>query len=148
MGWLSPIRRCFLSLCSKITNKSLGLFWRHCSYCVSDSLIRRLSKMNCPHRINGPLNAAGVFCHCKRGGKRGQQKNKNKTAYNKYSVHAAEVLGFITGVEGKIDGIFLKCQCHKNVWVLGFEVPRGACLWSSRCFQQQNGPFWLKPGWD
>lgn len=75
-----------------------------------------------------------------------KKQNKNKTAYYKYSVHAAEVLGFITGVEGKIDGIFVKCQCHKNVWVLGFEVPHGACLWSSRCFQQQNGPFRLKPG--
>lgn len=48
--------------------------------------------MNCPHRINGPLNAAGT------------NRGRGKTAYDKYSAHAADVQGFITEVEGQIDG--------------------------------------------
>lgn len=48
--------------------------------------------MNCPHRINGPLNAAGAFLHCK-------QAKVGGNAYNKYRVHFAELLGFITNVE-------------------------------------------------
>lgn len=35
---------------------------------------------------------------------RGKGKKK-KPAYNKYSVHIADMLGFITEVEGHIDGI-------------------------------------------
>lgn len=58
--------------------------------------------MNCPHRINGPLNAAGAFRHCKQGGKK---KGRVGGGYNQPSVHIAEVLGFITEAEGQIDGI-------------------------------------------
>lgn len=57
--------------------------------------------MNCPHRINGPLNAAAAHRHCKQGKGRG----KKKRAYNKYRVHTAELRGFITDLEGWIDGI-------------------------------------------
>lgn len=34
------------------------------------------------------------------------RENGEKTAYNNYSVDVAEVLGFITEVQGQIDGIF------------------------------------------
>lgn len=54
--------------------------------------------MNCPHRINGPLNAAGAFYHCKQG------KGGEKTAYNKYGLHTAELQGFITDAAGQKDG--------------------------------------------
>lgn len=54
--------------------------------------------MNCPHRINGPLNAAGAFYHCKQG------KGGKKTAYNKYGLHTAELQGFITDAAGQKDG--------------------------------------------
>lgn len=38
--------------------------------------------------------------HCKQGNGGGG----GETAYNKYRVHIAELLGFITDVEGQIDG--------------------------------------------
>lgn len=106
MRRLSPIRRCFLSLArSKITEKSLGVFWRHRSYSVSDSLIRRFCKMNCPHRINGPLNAAGAFRHCKK--RRGCVK---KNAYNTYWGWLQVLLGFFA-------------QDRRIVWIL-----QGTCV--------------------
>lgn len=55
--------------------------------------------MNCPNRINGPLNAAGAFRCCK------QEKSGGlkKTAYNNYRVDIAELLGFITDVAQQKD---------------------------------------------
>lgn len=73
--------------------------------------------MNCPHRINGPLNAAGAFRHCKQ---RGGREEGGKTAYNNIGAHVADLLGFITEAGGRIDGFLLRSRCpkKKDVWVL------------------------------
>lgn len=54
--------------------------------------------MNCPHRINGPLNAAGAFYHCKQ-----EKGGGGVAAYNTYRLHTAELQGFITDAAGQKD---------------------------------------------